>query len=299
MSTAPSKNVHEVLASFGSASFLMKQSIVPVVAWIEGGMSMTCVGTATVISCTGYVLTAAHVLMDPVESGYGGSRSGGGVQLDDNLEFGVFMPVSPAYGGKRFRIFPIEKFWVWGRWRDTPLFHEPDRFDYSTDIAICKIPEMQYGAAHQPFSMSVNPFAVGETAYSVGYAKMPDIPIEYLDGELRLPQFDWDLFVSIGSVKAVYDQNHVCREVPTPGPCFNFDASIPGKMSGGPIFGANGSIVRGVVSTSGSDEGYAHGAMLGPSLDLPMDEPGIEGRTLRTMMDSGKEGMAKVLGVGL
>ena len=299
MSTSPSKNIHEVLASFGSASFLMKQSIVPVVSWKAGDEHIKCVGTATIISCTAYVLTAAHVLMDPVESGHGGRRNGHSRKHDEDLEFGVLIPTSPAYGVSGFRFFPFEKFWLWGSWKDSPLLHEPSRLTYTTDIAICKIPEMPNGAAHQACSLCTNPFVVGEAAYAIGYAEMDDIPIKFDAGQLSVSRFDWNLYVSIGSIMTVFHNNHIERAVPTPGPCFDFNARIPGKMSGAPVFGAQGAIVRGVVSRSFSGEEHAYGAMLGPAMDLPLDEPGVSGRTLRALMGSGDEGFAQVFGAGL
>jgi hypothetical protein len=91
MSTLASKNIHEVLKSFGSVSFLMKQSIVPVVSCMAGDDHIKCVGTATIISCSGYVLTAAHVLMDPVESRHGGHRDRNSIRYDETLEFGVLV----------------------------------------------------------------------------------------------------------------------------------------------------------------------------------------------------------------
>jgi hypothetical protein len=74
MTHTPSQNIHEALASFGPTDFLMKQSVVPVVMWREEDRYIRCVGTASIISCSGYVMTAAHVLMDPFESGYGAVR---------------------------------------------------------------------------------------------------------------------------------------------------------------------------------------------------------------------------------
>jgi hypothetical protein len=132
--------------------------------------------------------------------------------------------MSPAYGFNGFRFFRFEKFWLWGGWKDSPLVHESNTFKYMTDIAICKIPEMPNDAAHQPFSLSSNPFAVGESAYA---------------------------------------------------------------------------IVRGVVSRSFSGEEHAYGAMLDPAMNLPLDEPGVVDRTLRTLIGSKRDGFAQVFGAGL
>lgn len=299
MTTTPSKNMHEMLASFGTTDFLMKQSIVPVVAWMDGDRFIRAVGTASVISCSGYVLTAAHVLMDPFDRGYGAHRRGDQIEFAENLNIGVFIPANPAYGTRGLRYFPFEKLWFWGGWKESPLVHEQDRFEYSTDIAICKIPEMPHGAAHQPLSLSLNPFTRGEPAYSLGYAEMDDIPIEYRNGRMQISDFKMDLYASIGDAMRVFEYNSLNKDVPAPGPCFEFSARIPGKMSGAPIFGGEGVVVRGVVSRSFSGERHAFGAMLGPAMQLRLDEPQVNGRTLQTLMELGTEGIAQVYGVGL
>jgi hypothetical protein len=299
MTHTPSRNIHEALASFGSTDFLMKQSVVPVVVWQEEDQFIRCVGTASVISCSGYVMTAAHVLLDPFDSGRGGMRKGNGLQFAETLHFGVFMPTSPAYGTHGFRFFPFEKLWLWGNWKESPLVHEQDRFQFLTDIAICKISSMPHGAAHQPLNLSLNPFKRGEAAYALGYAEMDDIPVEYGDRGMIIKDFKMELYVSVGEVMDVFPQNHLQKEVPTPGPCFDFKAKIPGKMSGDPVFGAQGAVIRGVVSRSFSNEEHAFGAMLGPAMQLPLDEPQISGRTLGTLMEEGNEGIAQVHGAGL
>ena len=296
LTTSPPKNIHAAFSSFGTADFLMKQSIVPVVAFVPDEKVVKCIGTAFVISCTGFLVTACHVLLDPVERGYGKAiRSGKTIIFSDGFQMGVMIPVSPAYGIKGFRFFPFEYSWYWGEWKNTPLFHEDEKFDTLIDIAICKIPEMPDGVAHQPLNLSLNRFKKGEKAYSVGYANMKDIPINIEDGRLSLDAFEDEIFLSFGEVLDTFPENHTKKEVPTPGPCFDFNARIPGKMSGGPIFGAEGAVVRGVVSRSFSGEKHAYGSMLGPVMQLPLR--GAE--TLKSMMESGNEGIAKVQGAGL
>lgn len=298
MTETPSANLHEMFASFGTANFLMKQSVVPVVAWNHGDAFIRCIGTASVISCSGYLLTAAHVIMDLYDSGYGATKHDGLLHLAEGLEFGVFVPFNPAYG-RGFRFFPIEKFWVWGNWKESPLVTEKDRFEYLTDIAICKIPEMPDGAAHQPLNLSLNPFLTGEAAYALGYAEMKDVPLDYSQGKFAFKEPEMDMYVSIGEVTQIFPQNHLHCDRSTPGPCFDFKAKIPGRMSGAPIFGAQGAVIRGVVSRSFSNERHAFGAMLGPAMLLPLDEPSYKGRTLRTLMESGNEGIARIQGAGL
>jgi hypothetical protein len=105
-----SKNIHEILASFGPTDFLLKQSILPVVAWVENEEVIRCIGTAFVISCTGYIITACHVLLDPKESNYGTViREGTVLKFMGNLHMGVLIPISPAYGMRGHRFFPFVK----------------------------------------------------------------------------------------------------------------------------------------------------------------------------------------------
>ena len=56
-----------------------------------------------------------------------------------------------------------------------------------------------------------------------------------------------------------------------------------------------GAVIRGVVSRSFSGETHAYGSMVGPVTHLPL----TSNETLKTMMDSGNEGIAKVVGQDL
>lgn len=296
MTTSPKGNIHSVFASFGPTDFLLKQSILPVVAWVESENLVKCIGTASIISCSGYLMTACHVLLDPQDRDYGDVvKQGNTLVFGEGLNMGVFIPYSPAYGSQGFRFLSFEKCWYWGEWEESPLFHESDRFVYLTDIAICKVSELPNGVPHQPLNLSLNPFKKLENAYALGYALMDDIPFDIEGGQPVLNKFVQDLYVSVGEVMDVFPENHVRKDVPTPGPCFDFKARIPGKMSGGPIFGAQGAVVRGVVSRSFSAESHSYGAMLGPTVHLPL----AEGTTLKSLMESGNEGIAEIQGIDL
>jgi hypothetical protein len=292
----PRGNIDNIFSTFGTTDFLMKQSILPVVSWNMDENIVRCIGTASVLSCTGYLLTACHVLLDPKERKYGDVvRHGNTLHFGDGIQMGVFIPLNPARGARALHFLPFEKYWYWGEWKESPLFHEPERFIYLTDIAICKIPQLPNDVAHQPLTLSLNPFKQGEKAYALGYALMDDISIEIKSGQVIVKEFTQDIFVSVGEVMDVFPRNHLEKNVPTPGPCFDFKARIPGKMSGGPILGAQGAVVRGVVSRSFSGETHAYGAMLGPTMDLPLDA----GTTLNSLMASGNEGIPKIQGKGL
>ena len=281
---------------FGSTDFLAAQSIVPVVAWLQGELFIRCIGTGFVVSCTGYIMTACHVILDPYESKYVNvERGSNSVTFLEGMRFGVLIPVNPAFGGTGHIFFPFRDCKFWGQWKSSPLLFEEPTFDPLTDIAICKIDLFPTGVGHHPLSLSLNGFQKGEKAIAIGYSEMGDIPVVNKDGNLTVPEFTQDLYVSMGPVKDLFPDNHQRKEVPTPGPCFDFLAKVPGKMSGAPIFGADGSVVRGVVSRSFVVAKHAYGAMIGPAMNLPL----AENTTFRSLMMSGNEGIAKVIGKGL
>jgi len=297
MTSSPGRlNIHEVLASFGTTDFLLKQSILPVIAWARGDRSIRCIGTAFVVSCTGLLITAGHVLLDPLERRYGGAaRTRGSVTYPEDVHIGVIVPISPAYGQRGFRFFPFLQSWYWGDWRESPLLHEDAQFKYLTDIALCKIAPMSHGAAHQPLNLSLRQFGLGERAFAIGYARMPDIDFTDSDGRIVISPFSQELYVSVGEVIENFPENHLRRDVPAPGPCFHLRALIPGRMSGAPIFGGDGAVVRGLVSRSFSGEAHAYGAMLGPALHLPLGDK----VTLKVLMDGANEGIPVVQGPDL
>lgn len=285
----------DFLSAFGSTDYLLKQSILPVAAWIHGEKKIRIIGTAFVVSASGYLVTASHVVLDPDESGYARlTRQDGQPDRHEGLVFGVILPIHPAMGHKGFQIIPFEQAWYWGEWRMSPMIYETDKLHSLTDVAICKLPDKPDGSAYQALSLSSEPFSVGEGAMAVGYAEMKDVPISYVDGKPQINEFNWELYVSRGNVTALYPDNHRRKEVPTPGPAFDFAARIPGRMSGAPIFGADGAVIRGVVSRSFQDVKHATGCMIGPVMTLE-----FAGLSLEQRRQSQNEGMSIMKGMGL
>ena len=135
--------------------------------------------------------------------------------------------------------------------------------------------------------------ACDNQAFAIGFSEMPSFDLERHGLQLLIPDFNPDLFVSVGKVNAVFPHNASTKEVNSPGPCFRFDAYVPGRMSGGPIFGGDGEVVKGVVSTSASGERYAYGALLEPVFNLEIEEAA----SMRTIMLAGKDGMARIHGL--
>lgn len=296
MTNSPPKNLGDLFSSFGTTDFLLKESIVPVVAWVTGEKEIRVIGTAFVVSASGFVVTASHVLLDPYESGYSKLiREEGQPDRHEGLMFGVIIPINAARAHKSHYILPFEQGWYWGEWRQSPMIHETDKLHSLTDVAICKLPPKHDGSAYQALNLSLNPFALGEGALTIGYAEMKNIPVDSVEGKPVIGDFEQELYVSCGTVRAVYPDNHAKKDVPTPGPAFDFEAKVPGRMSGAPIFGAKGAVIRGVVSRSFQDEKHATGCMIGPVMTLEFSG----GVSLKKLMDRHTEGLAVVKGQGL
>ena len=104
MTQSPGPIMSNIFASFGTTEFLVRQSIVPVVAWNEGDEEIRCIGTGFFISASGLLLTAAHVIRDPVDENYTSTTQVGknSQRLEENLHFGVLLPANPALKGAPF-----------------------------------------------------------------------------------------------------------------------------------------------------------------------------------------------------
>ena len=80
-----------------------------------------------------------------------------------------------------------------------------------------------------------------------------------------------ELIVSVGSVTTIYSNNMTEKQNSTPGPNFEFNAKIPGKMSGSPILVGGGILTKGVVSRSWQDENHASGCMIAPMIEFAIN----------------------------
>ena len=105
-----------------------------------------------------------------------------------------------------------------------------------------------------------------------------------------------ELVVSAGAVTTVHPGNLIDKQSSTPGPNFEFSATIPGKLSGGPILVGGGIITKGVVSRSlGSTQNHASGCLIAAMMGAPL----VHGKSLLDLMNSGNEGIAKFQGADL
>lgn len=153
---------------------------------------------------------------------------------------------------------------------------------------MCKVREFGLIGPYQPLNIGLQNLAVGNRAVAIGYAEMRNIR---LNGDDYQPE----LFVSVGSVTNIYSDNITEKHNPTPGPNFEFNAQIPGKMSGSPILVGEGVLTKGVVSRSWQGERYATGCLIAPMMSLPFGD----GNSLLKLQTSGNEGIARIHGSGL
>jgi hypothetical protein len=297
MTQSPGEVMGNLFATFGTTEFLVRQSIVPVVAWNEGDEQIRCIGTGFFISASGLLMTAAHVVRDPIDDKYSSAtridqRSH---KLDDRLRFGILLPANPAMKNAPFPIHPgirnatwfmcpFEWAQHWAMKVESPLLHVEPEVRPIVDIAICKVREQPaLGGSYQPLNIGTHNLKLGDRAVAIGYAEMRNIR----HGDDCQPE----LIVSVGAVTAIHPDNITERKNSTPGPNFEFDAKIPGKMSGSPILVGGGILTKGVVSRSWQDENHASGCLVAPMMDVPL----IDGKSLRVLMTEGNEGIPQFM----
>lgn len=302
MTQRPGPIMNNFFATFGTTEFLVRQSIVPIVAWNDGDEEVRCIGTGFFISASGLLMTAAHVLRDPVDENYTRVTKvdENSHRLGEDLRFGILLPSNPAAKNAPFNVHPAmrEAKWFmcpfewtyhWGRDVESPLLHKKPEFKLDLDIAICKVREHPLIGPYQPLNIGLHNLKIGDRTVAIGYPEMRNIR---LVGDDYQPE----LVVSVGSVTTIHPDNMTVRQSQTPGPNFEFNAKIPGKMSGSPILVGGGIITKGVVSHSlGSTDNHASGCLIAPMMNLPL----ISEKSLLDLTRDGKEGIAQIIGAGL
>jgi hypothetical protein len=286
----------------GTIRSTMGQSIVPVVAIFPGEDLIRCLGSGFFVSCTGLLITAAHVITDPIERSYGDVR-----KIDDqnwymgDLNLGVMIGTNPIFQPKGYLFRPIEWAGFLGARTEHPLPIRGADLRLTSDTAICKVAMMSDGTPYQPLSI-IQPgirgvgLAVGKTATAIGYAGMQDVELLPEKNRVRPGEFRFNLHVSKGEVLERFPDNGVNRQVSTPGACFSASLKLPGGMSGSPIFDDERIYVHGVVSRGLEDENgptdLGYGSMLATSLALPIKP--LEGKSLLDLMKAGGHGIPRI-----
>jgi hypothetical protein len=286
----------------GTVRSAMGQSIVPVVAIIPGENRVRCLGTGFFVSCTGLLVTAAHVITDPIERSYGGVR-----EIDErnwfigDLNLGVMIVTNPVFQQKGYLFRSIEWAGFLGVRTEHPLPIRGSELRLTSDTAICKVVPMPDGTPYQPLNI-IQPgirgvgLAIGKRATAVGYAGMQDVELHPETNGVRLGDFRFHLHVSKGEILERFPNNSINREVSTPGACFSASLKLPGGMSGSPIFDDERIYVHGVVSKGLEDENgpidLGYGSMLANSLALPIVP--LEGKSLLDLMTAGGYGIPRM-----
>lgn len=301
MTERPSPIMDSLFSAFGTTEFLLQQSIVPIVAWNDGDKEVRCIGTGFFISASGLLMTAAHVIRDPIDENYTSTTQidKNSHKLDDKLHFGILLPANPAaknapfkahYSGSEAKGFmcPFEWTYHWGKGVKSPLLHQNPEFKLDVDIAICKVAEQPLIGPYQPLNIGLHNLKLGDQAVAIGYPEMKNIRF----GSDPYPE----LMVSVGSVTAIHPDNITEKKNSTPGPNFEFNAKIPGKMSGSPILVGGGIITKGVVSRGfGHHHNHASGCLIAPAMNLKL----INEKSLLDLMKDGKEGIGQFIGADL
>jgi Trypsin-like peptidase domain len=286
---------------------VLGQSIVPVVTQVSGELLLRCLGTGFFISCSGLLITAAHVITDPITRQYGRVR-----ELDDqtwhlgDLRLGVMIPLNPILQGQGYIYRAIEWAAFLARRTENPLPIAGVDLKLNSDTAICKVSPIADGVPHQPLAIVQSGLVgtgmgVGKRAAAIGYGEMKDIALKQESDRVVSGDFSFRLHASSGVLLERFPDNLTEKHVPAPGPCFSAALRLPGGMSGSPIFDDEGVYVHGVVSKGWIDENgvapLGYGSMIAPSLGLPIRPLG--NKTLLELHDSVEHGFPKLKGPGL
>jgi hypothetical protein len=291
----------------GTTTGILGQSIVPVVAHSHGELEMRCLGTGFFISCSGLLITAAHVITDPITR-----RNGFAKPVDDRnwrLEDGslgvmVRLPSLPPESRYIFRSIEWASFL--GQRTENPLPITGIDLKLNSDAAVCKVAPLPADVPFQPLAIVQRNLAgvgmgVGKRATAIGYGTMERIPLRNESGRLIPEHLPFDMHVSSGIILERFPDNLVKKHVPSPGPCFSAALRLPHGMSGSPIFDDEGVYVHGVVSTGwdlgGDAEPLGFGSMLAPSMGIPIGPLGD--KTLTELHSMDEHGFPKLSGPGL
>lgn len=294
LAAAPS-HITTVLSALG-------QSIVPIVAMVPGENKMRCLGTGFFISATGLLITAAHVVLDPIERDYGNVTEIGGAGWDmSRLNLGVMIRTNPLFqvGGWIFK--RIEWASLLATKTENPLPFGRRDLKLTSDISICKVEPPDRDLLYQPLSifqpgMLGIGLGVGKRAFAIGYGAMQDTTLEQESTSAISGDFAFDLYVATGQILERFPDNDINKQVRTPGPCFSASLKLPPGMSGSPIFDDERIYVHGVVSSGLANENgptdLGYGSMLSNSMSLPIRP--LAGKNLIDLLNERQHGMIRL-----
>ena len=291
----------------GTTTDILGQSIVPVVAHSHAELEMRCLGTGFFISCSGLLITAAHVITDPITRKNGFAKPVGdrNWQLEDG-SLGVMVRLPSLSPESRYIFRPIEWAAFLGQRTENPLPIAGIDLKLNSDVAVCKVAPIQADVPFQPLAIVQRNMAgvgmgVGKRATAIGYGAMERIPLRNESGRLIPEHLPFEMHVSSGLILERFPDNWVKKDVPSPGPCFSATLQVPHGMSGSPIFDDEGVYVHGVVSTGWDLDAHAEplgfGSMLAPSMAVPIGP--LNNKTLTELHNMDEHGFPKLSGPGI
>ncbi len=292
--------------SFGPISYYLGQSIVPVVALSNDMSWMKCIGTGFFVSCSGLLVTAAHIIADPIESDYAASREvSNSTWQSEAVTLGVMVPSNPIMEVSGYVFRHLEWATFLAEKAGSPLPFRRSHLQLNADIAICKVQQPDTRVPYQPLALiqkGIRGFgaAVGKSATAIGYGEMQDHIELKANGRQVKCDLPFQLNISTGVVLEHFADNAINRASPSPGPCFSASLPLPPGMSGSPIFDHEGIYVHGVASMGLSDSDgptdHGFGSMLAHAIQIPISA--LNGSSLVQIMQARDDGMIIMQGPG-
>jgi hypothetical protein len=294
-------------SNFGTTTFHLSQSIVPIVAHVQGESVLRCIGTGFFVSCSGLLITAAHVVSDPIERQYGSFKETPELTWQArDLKLGVMIALNPFFHGKKYVFREIEWAGFLAKKAESPLPIAGTSLKITSDTAICKVAPLAPDVPFQPLTIVQTGLvgtgmSVGKTATAIGYGAMRDIELQAAGENSIEGDFPFEMHASTGEILERFPDNLTTRQVPTPGACFSASLRLPGGMSGSPIFDHEGVYVHGVVSRGWVDEvglsPLGFGSMLAQSMHIPISP--LANKTLLQLHAEDEHGFTKLRGPGM
>ena len=201
----------------GMTTDILGQSIVPIVAHSHGELELRCLGTGFFVSCSGLLVTAAHVITDPITS-----RNGGAKPVDDHnwqlqhSDLGVMVRLPSLPPESRYVFRPIEWAAFLGQRTEGPLPIAGIDLKLNSDAAVCKVAPIQADIPYQPLAIVHRSLAgvgmgVGKRAMAIGYGAMERIPLRNESGRLIPERLPFKMHVSSGVILEHFPDNWVKR----------------------------------------------------------------------------------------